>query len=88
MSGRRQEKERFRQVMLMNCKWQRAQYYERMDRFTGMAIVSYAWDDGIRSVGKHIEPYILWKACKRGTVVWNIGLSDAALYKAEVQQLL
>ena len=32
--------------------------------------------------------YILWKACKRGTVVWNIGLSDAALYKAEVQQLL
>lgn len=47
--------------------------YERMDRFTGMAIVSYAWDDGIRSVGKHIEPYILWKACKRGTVVWNIG---------------
>ena len=43
--------------------------YERMDRFTGMAIVSYAWDDGIRSVGKHIEPYILWKACKRGTVV-------------------
>lgn len=44
--------------------------------------------DGIRSVGKHIEPYILWKACKRGTVVWNIGLSDAALYKAEVQQLL
>ena len=48
--------------------------YERMDRFTGMAIVSYAWDDGIRSVGKHIEPYILWKACKRGTVVWNIGL--------------
>ena len=31
---------------------------------------------------------IFWKACKRGTVVWNIGLSDAALYKAEVQQLL
>ena len=55
--------------------------YERMDRFTGMAIVSYAWDDGIRSVGKHIEPYILRTACKRGTVVWNIGLSDAAYYK-------
>ena len=62
--------------------------YERMDRFTGMAIVSYACDDGIRSVGKRIEPYILWKARMRGTVVWNIGLSDAALYKAEVQQLL
>ena len=39
-------------------------------------------------IGQYIEPDILWKTGKRGTAVRHIGLSDAALYPAEIQQLL
>ena len=59
-----------------------------MDDFTGMAIVCHVGDDSIRHDWQYIEPDILWKIGKRGTAVRHIGLSDAALYKAEVQQLL
>ena len=62
--------------------------YERMDDFTGMAIVCNVGDDSIRHDWQYIEPNILWKTGKGGTVVRHIGLSDAPLYPAEVNGIL
>lgn len=62
--------------------------YERMDDFTGMAIVCHVGDDSIRHDWQYIEPDILWKTGKRGTAVRHIGLSDAALYPAEIPAVI
>lgn len=62
--------------------------YERMDRFTGMAIVSYAWDDGIRSVGKHMSRIFYGRLAREAQLCGTSDYPMLPLYKAEVQQLL
>ena len=62
--------------------------YERMDCFTRMADVCHVGADGAWYAWQYIKPNILWKTGKGGSAMRNIGLSDAALYPAEIQQLL